>query len=247
MQVRGGCSPSHPSMLPGSMPMRGPGGPGPRGSSGGGSMRGPIGRGDYGKLLYAFSLCVHSALAHMFVVDDFCVLGLFNLTVQFQELVTHWSYAREQPFYYAQSLLVPVFQLGQVWQLCRVQVAELLAMSAVTYLSEFICIKCRTHYSVCSGKTKRCIKYSSFITCLISGTDWRVLNHVMDFHEIWFGELYKLLSCDFSFHIYWTAFYVGLCAFVGVIQQNIYLSENLLNESYKSQMNHATCSTLCCP
>ncbi|XP_069700610.1 heterogeneous nuclear ribonucleoprotein Q isoform X7 [Periplaneta americana] len=47
MQVRGGCSPSHPSMLPGSMPMRVPGGPGPRGASGGGSMRGPMGRGDY--------------------------------------------------------------------------------------------------------------------------------------------------------------------------------------------------------
>lgn len=68
MQVRGGCSPSHPSMLPSSMPMRGPGGPGPRGSSGGGSMRGPIGRGDYGKLLYVFfsvyvytvySLCIN--------------------------------------------------------------------------------------------------------------------------------------------------------------------------------------------
>ncbi|KAJ9576866.1 hypothetical protein L9F63_006565, partial [Diploptera punctata] len=47
MQVRGGCSPSHPSMLPGSMPMRGPGGPGPRGAGGAGSMRGPMGRGDY--------------------------------------------------------------------------------------------------------------------------------------------------------------------------------------------------------
>ncbi|PSN56365.1 Heterogeneous nuclear ribonucleoprotein Q [Blattella germanica] len=46
MQVRGGCSPSHPSMLPSSMPMRGPGGPGPRGASAG-SMRGPMGRGDY--------------------------------------------------------------------------------------------------------------------------------------------------------------------------------------------------------
>ena len=49
MQVRGGCSPSHPSMLAGSMPMRGPGGPGPRGASGAASMRGPMGRGDYGK------------------------------------------------------------------------------------------------------------------------------------------------------------------------------------------------------
>ncbi|KAK7868081.1 hypothetical protein R5R35_005540 [Gryllus longicercus] len=48
MQVRGGCSPSHPSMMPGAMPLRGPGGPGPRGASGAGSMRGPIGRGDYG-------------------------------------------------------------------------------------------------------------------------------------------------------------------------------------------------------
>ncbi|XP_021914287.1 heterogeneous nuclear ribonucleoprotein R isoform X12 [Zootermopsis nevadensis] len=48
MQVRGGCSPSHPSMLPSSMPVRGPGGAGPRGASAGGSMRGPMGRGDYG-------------------------------------------------------------------------------------------------------------------------------------------------------------------------------------------------------
>ena len=49
LQVRGGCSPPHPSMLPSSMPMRGPGGPGPSGASGGGSMRGPMGHGDYDK------------------------------------------------------------------------------------------------------------------------------------------------------------------------------------------------------
>ncbi|XP_066993833.1 heterogeneous nuclear ribonucleoprotein Q isoform X5 [Anabrus simplex] len=47
MQVRGGCSPSHPSMMPGAMPLRGPAGPGPRGSSGAGNMRGAMGRGDY--------------------------------------------------------------------------------------------------------------------------------------------------------------------------------------------------------
>jgi hypothetical protein len=74
MQVRGGCSPSHPSMLPSSMPMRGPGGPGPRGASGGGSMRGPIGRGDYGKL-YVFFLpifmCTVYSLYITFVVIDF--------------------------------------------------------------------------------------------------------------------------------------------------------------------------------
>jgi len=66
MQVRGGCSPSHPSMLPSSMPMRGPGGPGPRGAGGSGSMRGPMGRGDYGKLIVIL-LCI-------------CVLVLFVLT-----------------------------------------------------------------------------------------------------------------------------------------------------------------------
>jgi len=65
MQVRGGCSPSHPSMLPSSMPMRGPGGPGPRGASGGGSMRGPMGRGDYGKLMVIL-LCI---LVHVLLVS----------------------------------------------------------------------------------------------------------------------------------------------------------------------------------
>jgi hypothetical protein len=60
MQVRGGCSPSHPSMLTSSMPMRGPGGPGPRGAGAGGSMRGPMGRGDYGKLMNFFVMCVHT-------------------------------------------------------------------------------------------------------------------------------------------------------------------------------------------
>ncbi|XP_049849732.1 heterogeneous nuclear ribonucleoprotein Q isoform X4 [Schistocerca gregaria] len=48
MQVRGGCSPSHPSMLPpGVMPMRGPGGPRGQGGAAAASLRGPMGRGDY--------------------------------------------------------------------------------------------------------------------------------------------------------------------------------------------------------
>ncbi|XP_048513008.1 heterogeneous nuclear ribonucleoprotein R isoform X8 [Athalia rosae] len=45
MQVRGGGSPSHPSMMGGPMPVRGPGGQGPRGAGAG--MRGAMGRGDY--------------------------------------------------------------------------------------------------------------------------------------------------------------------------------------------------------
>lgn len=58
MQVRGGCSPSHPSMLGNSMAMRGVGGgPGPRGSAAGVSLRGgTIGRGEYGKRLHS---CPH--------------------------------------------------------------------------------------------------------------------------------------------------------------------------------------------
>lgn len=51
MQVRGGCSPSHPSMMPGAMPMRGPGGPRGTGGAATTSMRGPMGRGDYGRYL----------------------------------------------------------------------------------------------------------------------------------------------------------------------------------------------------
>ncbi|CAG2054166.1 unnamed protein product [Timema podura] len=46
MQVRGGLSPSHPSMMPAALPMRGPGALGPRGAAAG-PMRGPMGRGDY--------------------------------------------------------------------------------------------------------------------------------------------------------------------------------------------------------
>ncbi|XP_063243886.1 heterogeneous nuclear ribonucleoprotein Q isoform X4 [Bacillus rossius redtenbacheri] len=46
MQVRGGVSPQHPSMMPSPMPMRGPGTPGPRGAPAS-TMRGPMGRGDY--------------------------------------------------------------------------------------------------------------------------------------------------------------------------------------------------------
>jgi hypothetical protein len=73
MQVRGGCSPSHPSMLPSSMPMRGPGGPGPRGASGGGSMRGPMGRGDYGKLVVVLScLCTRSSTCMCVCIERFC-------------------------------------------------------------------------------------------------------------------------------------------------------------------------------
>lgn len=63
MQVRGGCSPSHPSMLPSSMPVRGPGGAGPRGASAGGSMRGPMGRGDYGKFMKYF--LIHTFTLYM--------------------------------------------------------------------------------------------------------------------------------------------------------------------------------------
>nr|CAD7405323.1 unnamed protein product [Timema cristinae] len=47
MQVRGGLSPSHQSMMPAALPMRAPGGAlGPRGAAAG-PMRGPMGRGDY--------------------------------------------------------------------------------------------------------------------------------------------------------------------------------------------------------
>lgn len=44
-------SPSHPSMMGGPMPVRGPG-QGPRGTGAG--MRGQMGRGDYGKYQFAF-------------------------------------------------------------------------------------------------------------------------------------------------------------------------------------------------
>lgn len=50
------------SMIPGSMPMRGPGSGGPRGGGGGaGGMRGPMGRGDYGKSSYAASIDTSSS------------------------------------------------------------------------------------------------------------------------------------------------------------------------------------------
>jgi len=83
MQVRGGCSPSHPSMLPSSMPMRGPGGPGPRGASGGGSMRGPMGRGDYGKLIVILLCILVHVLLFVFVLTDLSS-GVFKL-MQHQE------------------------------------------------------------------------------------------------------------------------------------------------------------------
>jgi len=84
MQVRGGCSPSHPSMLPSSMPMRGPGGPGPRGASGGGSMRGPMGRGDYGKLIVILLCILVHVLLFVSVCIDRFVLRSFKL-MQHQE------------------------------------------------------------------------------------------------------------------------------------------------------------------
>lgn len=83
MQVRGGCSPSHPSMLPSSMPMRGPGGPGPRGASGGGSMRGPMGRGDYGKLIVILLCILVRVFLFVFVLTDLSS-GVFKL-MQHQE------------------------------------------------------------------------------------------------------------------------------------------------------------------
>lgn len=78
MQVRGGCSPSHPSMLPSSMPMRGPGGPGPRGAGGSGSMRGPMGRGDYGKLIVIL-LCVCVRVLFVSICIDRFVLRSFYI------------------------------------------------------------------------------------------------------------------------------------------------------------------------
>ena len=88
LQVRGGCSPSHPSMLPSSMPMRGPGGPGPRGASGGGSMRGPMGRGDYGKLIVILLCICVRALLFVFVLTDL-LSRVFKL-MQHQEAWWKW-------------------------------------------------------------------------------------------------------------------------------------------------------------
>nr|CAD7197931.1 unnamed protein product [Timema douglasi] len=79
MQVRGGLSPSHQSMMPAALPMRAPGGAlGPRGAAAG-PMRGPMGRGDYVHGLAEVMIAVLGLAKVMFEELDWANVKLANV------------------------------------------------------------------------------------------------------------------------------------------------------------------------